>query len=730
MSEPAGRPSAGSRFARIVVALRYVIVVGWIAGAVAAAVELPRLDEARGDALGSLVPRDAPAYRTQQRSAELFRFPLLSNTLVIQRDPEGLSRGKQAQVVERALKIIRREYPDLLSIPFALPLVNTAGAVPGSREVSTTAVTYLYFEPTVGLQARVRLAHWFTDRRFEPEDAVVGVTGVVPARVEQGRLIQDALPLVEAATVVLIALVIGLAYRALVAPLLTLLAVGMSFLVAIGALGAVGGILGVAVPSEVEPIVLVLLLGIVTDYSIFFLSGLRHRLVQGESRLAGVRSTTAEFAPIILTAGLIVAAGTASLLVAQLEFFRIFGPALALTVLVGLAVSVTFIPAALALLGPIVFWPARTIPDPLERRRPRRRTPLAARLARSRIAAALFALVVVAGLVVAATGLRDADLGVKPIRSLPADSEPARAAEAAGTGFVPGVLSPTLLVIEQRGLGRLREELAAFQRRLAVEHGVAAVLGPANLPAEVPLGVVLAENGSAARFVILLEEQPLSSAALEDLVRLRESVPALAERAGLLPSRVDFAGNTALADETIDVILEDLVRIAVAALAVNFLFLVVFLRSLLAPLYLLATSVLALGAALGLTAFLFVELLGRGQLTYYVPFMAAVLLVSLGSDYNVFLVGRIWQEARTRPFREAVAVVAPRASRAINVAGLALALSFALLALIPLSSFREFAFAMVVGVLLEAFLVRTYLVPALLSLFGNVSRWPGGRPRR
>lgn len=730
MSAPAGRPPAESRFARLAVALRYVVVAGWIAGAVAAAVELPRLDEARGEALGSLVPRDAPAFRTQERSAQLFRLPLLSNTLVVQRDPEGLSPEQQAQAVERALNIIRRDYPDLLSVPFALPLVNTAGLVPGSREISTTAVTYLYFEPTVGLQARVRLAHWFTDRRFEPADAVVGVTGVVPARVEQGRLIQEALPLVEAATIVLIALVIGVAYRALVAPVLTLLAVGISFVIAVGALGAVGGALGVAVPSEVEPVVLVLLLGIVTDYSIFFLSGLRHRLLQGEPRLVAARSTTAEFAPIILTAGLIVAAGTASLLVAQLEFFRIFGPALALTVLVGLAVSVTFIPAALAILGRSVYWPAQTIPDPLERRRPRRRTPLVVHLARSRVAAALFALVVVAGLAVAATGLRDADLAVKPIRSLPADSEPARAAEAAGTGFVPGVLSPTLIVVEQRGLRQLREELAVFQRRLAVEHGVAAVLGPANLPAEVPLGVVLAENGSAARFVVLLEEEPLSSAALEDLARLRESVPVLAERAGLLPSRVDLGGNTALADETIDVILEDLVRIAVAALLVNFLFLLVFLRSVLAPLYLLATSVLALAAALGLTAFLFVQVLGQAQLTYYVPFMAAVLLVSLGSDYNVFLVGRVWQEARRRPLREAVAVVAPRASRSINVAGLALALSFALLALVPLSSFREFAFVMVVGVLLEAFLVRTYLVPALLSLFGNASAWPSRWPRR
>jgi RND superfamily putative drug exporter len=163
---------------------------------------------------------------------------------------------------------------------------------------------------------------------------------------------------------------------------------------------------------------------------------------------------------------------------------------------------------------------------------------------------------------------------------------------------------------------------------------------------------------------------------------------------------------------------------------VNVLLLVLFLRSLLAPLYLLATSILALGAALGITALVFQGALGQEQVTYYVPFMAAVLLVSLGSDYNVFLVGRVWQEAERRPFREAVAEAAPRAARAINVAGLALALSFALLALVPLAAFREFAFAMVVGVLLEAFLVRTWLVPALLALVGPASAWPGRRRRR
>ncbi|HXV56362.1 MAG TPA: MMPL family transporter [Gaiellaceae bacterium] len=719
-----------SRAARLVVRLRFLLVAGWIAAAVCSVLFLPRLDEARGDALGSLVPQDAPAVRAQIRSAELFRFPVLSNTLVVQRDPEGLSPAAQARVAERAVRIARREYPDLLSVPFAIPLTNSLGAVPGSRETSTTALTYLFFEPGLGLQARDRLAHWFTDRRFDESDALVGVTGVVPARVEQGRLIRDAIPFVEAATVLLILAVIGLTYRSVVAPLLTLLAVGISFLVSLGLLAAVGNALGIAVASELEPIVLVLLLGIVTDYSIFYLSGLSHRLEEGDGRLEAAERTAGEFTPIVVTAGLIVAAGTASLLAAQLEFFRVFGPGLAFAVLVGLAVSVTFVPAALALLGRVAFWPRPPgAADPLAAGASARR-PLVARLASSRLASAVVVFVLGAALVAAARPGLALDLGVEPISSLPASSEPAEAAEAAAAGFAPGVLSPTLVLVEQAGLYALRDELADFQDLLRREPGVAGVLGPGTLRASVPRGVVLSESGAAARFVVILDSEPLGPEAREALDRLRGRVPELLERAGLAPARVELAGNTALADETIAVVLEDLGRIALAALAVNVLLLVLFLRSLLAPLYLLATSILALGAALGITALVFQGALGHDQVTYYVPFMAAVLLVSLGSDYNVFLVGRVWQEAERRPFRAAVAEAAPRAARAINVAGLALALSFALLALVPLAAFREFAFAMVVGVLLEAFLVRTWLVPALLSLAGPTSAWPGRRRRR
>jgi RND superfamily putative drug exporter len=107
-----------------------------------------------------------------------------------------------------------------------------------------------------------------------------------------------------------------------------------------------------------------------------------------------------------------------------------------------------------------------------------------------------------------------------------------------------------------------------------------------------------------------------------------------------------------------------------------------------------------------------------------------VLLIALGSDYNVFLVGRIWAEARRRPLKEAIVMAGAGASRAISAAGIVLAASFAATALVPIQTFRELAFLISVGLLIDAFLVRSVLVPAVIALVGYRSGWPGSSLRR
>jgi RND superfamily putative drug exporter len=274
-----------------------------------------------------------------------------------------------------------------------------------------------------------------------------------------------------------------------------------------------------------------------------------------------------------------------------------------------------------------------------------------------------------------------------------------------------------MVVVEQPGVVHERGSLARLQGELAHVHGVSEVVGPADQPLQRPYGVVLAQNGNAARFLIAMRSDPEGADAVSTLKRIDDELPTMLQRAGLPHARSGIAGDTALTSELNGEANQAFLRVTPAALVVLMVLLWLLLRSLSAPIYLVAVSVLIVAAALGLTVYVFQVWLGYGELAFFVPIASAILLLALGSDYNVFLVGRIWREAGRRELRTAVRTAGSRAARAISVAGLILALSFAAIAIIPILSFREIAFMMAVGLLLDAFVARTLLIPALITLF-------------
>ena len=708
--------------------LRWAILGFWILAALLVSSFLPTIREAQVGSLGDLVPNQADAIDAELRSKELFAFPLLSRTLVVQRSADGLSAREQVRVVERAAALNQRDDRTARSIAGAIPVTNALGRPPFSRERSTTALTYLFFQPEVDRHSRIRLGRRLT-RRIESQ-GFTGLTGAVPARARQAEVVEDTLPKVELATLLLVALVVGLHFRSPGAPLAALGAVAAAYLISVRVIAWLGEMLEISVPSETQPVIVVLLFGVITDYSIFFLSAFRTRLAEGADKHEAAQRATARLLPIIVTAGLTVAAASGALLVAELGFFQAFGPGMAMAILVALAVATTLIPAALAIGGRAIFWPRAPTQEP--RALPRLGL---ARLSRAALRAAsgrpvLVTLGCSVLLLGAASGLLRLDLGNPLVRGLPADAEERRAYGQAARGFAPGVLSPTVIVVAREELAARRPALARLQRLLGRQPGVAEVVGPRDQPFASRLGAAVARSGDAARFFLVLGNDPLGGNAIADLRRLERRLPHLLAEAGIPGARTFVAGDTALAAETIDKTMSDLKRIGPAVALAVFLVLAVFLRALVAPLYLLAASILALLASLGVATYILGDLRGYGEMTYFVPVAAGVLLIALGSDYNIFLAGRVWQEARRRPLREAVAVAGADAARPIAVAGVVLAGSFTLLALVPIRSFRELALTMGIGLLLDAFVVRTLLVPALMVLIGERGGWPGRRLRR
>ncbi len=469
---------------------------------------------------------------------------------------------------------------------------------------------------------------------------------------------------------------------------------------------------------------LALVLGIVTDYAIFFMSGTRRRLQQGDGRLEAVRSSAATTGPIVAVAGLTVAVGTGVLVVAESVFFSAFGPAMAVAVGASAVVSLTLVPALLAILGRAAFWPGHPRPgDGAAEPAGRGHATWLAWLT-WRPAALLVLLGCGAGLAAAASFLPDLRLSVSFVPSLPETTETRSAAAEAAAGFAPGVLSPTVLLVRGRGVADRRDQLERLGDAVAAETGVAGVVGPGDLPRQLERRALLAPSGNAARFLVVLANEPLGATAMSDLDAVAAALPRLGSEAGLRGVRYGLGGDTALASELVERTRADLGRITAAALAANLLLLVLFLRALLTPVLLLLSSVLGLGAALGGLTFLSEQVLGHDGITFYVPFAAAVLLLSLGSDYNIFGVGYVWERAGRMPFREALASAIPETSSAITVAGATLAASFGMLAVVPLQPFRELAFVMAAGILLDALVVRSLVVPALLTLLGRYSLWP------
>ena len=238
-----------------------------------------------------------------------------------------------------------------------------------------------------------------------PEAAQITQQIDVGPQYEQGQIINRDLGWVELFTVLAIALIVGVRFRSVLAPVAALACAGAAYVLATRIVAWGAQRTGIAVPQDADPVLVVLLLGVTTDYCVFFLAGMRSRLAEGAGRLQAVRDSTARSAPIVLTAGLIVAAGTGALVVARGGLLRAFGPGLAVTVLVAMVVSLTLMPALLGVFGGVMF--RGTAADD----RPTAAGFRLARLAASKPVALLVAAGCVAGLVLAASGARGLGLG-------------------------------------------------------------------------------------------------------------------------------------------------------------------------------------------------------------------------------------------------------------------------------------------------------------------------------
>lgn len=227
------------------------------------------------------------------------------------------------------------------------------------------------------------------------------------------------------------------------------------------------------------------------------------------------------------------------------------------------------------------------------------------------------------------------------------------------------------------------------------------------------------DDGELARLEATLAYDPFSDEA-NDLVPVLRG----AARGAAGGETALVGGATAENYDTAATLRSDARVVVPLTLLVIFLILCVLLRALVAPLYLVATVVLSYAFALGASTLIFTELLGQPDSDAAIATFAFIFLVALGVDYNIFLISRIREEAAYQKTKEAVITGLERTGGVITSAGIILAGTFAALMTLPLEALFQLGFTVAFGLLIDTFVVRTLLVPAIAFKLGERNWWP------
>jgi len=243
------------------------------------------------------------------------------------------------------------------------------------------------------------------------------------------------------------------------------------------------------------------------------------------------------------------------------------------------------------------------------------------------------------------------------------------------------------------------------------------------------LGVFVTPDEHRTRIFVGLKQSPFSNGAIGSVQDIEHTATLSLQKTPLIHAHVYATGTPAFFRDVRSSSGHDLPVIVLAVLAGVFVVLALLLRSVVAPLYLVGTVLMSLAAALGLTVFVFQVLLHQGGLAWWLPPFLFVLLVALGADYNIFFMGRGREAVGGAPTDEAVVEGLRGTGRVITSAGLILAGTFAALMAAPLQSLAQMGFATAAGIILDTFVVRTFVVPAATVLLGRRTWWPSPRGR-
>jgi putative drug exporter of the RND superfamily len=667
---------------------KFVVLAIWILIAVAVSSSAAKFEDAQKNEATSFLPGDAESTKVLDVLKQFGQSDVADAVVVFSR-PSGLTQADR-QAVRDFRRGLASDPPPATGDP--APVVYSQD---GRAALVIAPVTVPEGESKLLLDAadeiRARL-----DRA--PPGLEAALTGPAGFSADAIKVFEGINSTLLFATAGLVFVLLILIYRSPIFWFLPLLAVAFAE-ITVRAIGYFLASHGVVVNGQTAGILLVLVFGAGTDYALLLVARYREELRRHEDKHEAMGLALRRAGPAILASGITNICALMVLALAEVNGTAGLGPVGAMGVAVAMIAMLTILPALLTMGGRRAFWPyiPRFDPEggaPPEERGAYRR--IGDRIARRPRPIWIGTLV---GLLVLSLGIFAFDSGITQQEDFRSDTESVRGQELVAASFPAGSSAPTDVIVPDPAK-------------------VPAVVAALDALPEITAVRPLESGPPGTRLAVTLQPDPYSAEALDLVPVMRDTARAAGGEGTLV------GGPTATTYDLNQAATRDLKVLPPIVLLVILVIIGLLLRAIVAPVLLVATVIVSYLAALGASVLIFDYVFGFPGEDPSLPLFGFIFLVALGVDYNIFLMARVREESIGHGTREGMIRGLAVTGAVITSAGIVLAGTFSVLAVLPLVSLTEIGFLVAFGVLLDTFIVRSVLVPAGVIDLDRRVWWP------
>jgi putative drug exporter of the RND superfamily len=643
------------------------------------------------------IPEDAKSVIAQNKVDQYFTDnDVIPAILVFQSEEDELNQVQLGELIE---KIAAEEIPGVKEV-LPLSILPPQAAASFFSEDKTTAVIPLNFESSLETDEIKEAKLEILEIVEADSNLALYVTGPAGIATDTLDLFSRADIVLLLSTVVLILILLIVIYRSPLLALIPLIGAGFVYQVVNQTLGIMG-YFGLELYAQTLSIMTILLFAAVIDYSLFVFSRFREELKSYDNKFEAMKWAMRETGIPVFYSGGTVLAAMLVLFFAQFGDYQNFAPVFAMTLFIIILASLTLVPALFTLFGRRSFWPKiPRVGDENIKANSLWSKVGGMVVKKPRISVILISLF----LLLSASNLFNIKYEFDTLKSFPSDMPSRQGYEILEEKFEKGDLAPTTVLFESEGV--VDED---SQERLRE------VLSSQPLVSNVRLDGT-SEEGKVIKYSLTFEENPYAVETLDALESMIADENSLVKESNL-EGNLYFAGETATKIDDRALNNRDLIVIVLLETLLIFVMLIALTKSFRMPIYMMGTILVSFLAAVGLGMFLTNWLFDIDTLSNRVPLYSFVFLVALGIDYNIILVSRFLEERRKHPVKKAVEIAVSTTGGVISSAGIILAATFAVLMTQPIQLLFVFGFIVAVGIIIDTFLIRGILLPALLVLF-------------